>query len=321
MKKSNKGSFEFSASSRSRLESITSRREGESRIGEHCSIERTTNTKYVILGINEDIGPRANHGNHGAKHAYHAFLGKFLNMQSNKFINADEIWVAGEINSLTDTDELSELRTLTSELDDFVVSVLNELNIEQLKLIVIGGGHNNAYPIMKHFHDSNNWLHILNVDPHADCRALEGRHSGNPFSTAIQQDLVRSYNVFGLHQLYNNTEIYDFLDKNKCFYSFYENYLESSESFADDIEEVLQSINNEPFGLEIDLDSIAMMPTSAFTPSGFSLDEIRSFMRGIATFKPTYLHLPEGAPKNQQESSIVGKALAYLVSDFIQKSA
>jgi formiminoglutamase len=34
--------------------------------------------------------------------------------------------------------------------------------------------------------------------------------------------------------------------------------------------------------------------------------------------KVQYLHLPEAAPKNEKEEAIVGKTLAYLVTDFIK---
>jgi len=33
--------------------------------------------------------------------------------------------------------------------------------------------------------------------------------------------------------------------------------------------------------------------------------------------KVVYVHLPEGAPLNENEKLIVGKTLAYLVTDFI----
>ena len=37
-------------------------------------------TRYVIFGIPEDIGPRANLGFGGADKGFHAFLTKFLNL-------------------------------------------------------------------------------------------------------------------------------------------------------------------------------------------------------------------------------------------------
>ena len=61
------------------------------------------------------------------------------------------------------------------------------------------------------------------------------------------------------------------------------------------------------------------MPTSAFTPSGFSVNEIRSVIKALNAQTIHYLHLPEGSPNNHLEESIVGKTLAYFVTDFMKK--
>lgn len=52
--------------------------------------------------------------------------------------------------------------------------------------IAIGGGHNNAYPMLKGYSlAKKEKINAINCDPHADFRALEGRHSGNGFSYAV----------------------------------------------------------------------------------------------------------------------------------------
>ena len=48
-------------------------------------------------------------------------------------------------------------------------------------------------------------LDIANLDPHADCRnSAEGRHSGNGFSTAFGEGLIRKYFLCGYHNRYNS---------------------------------------------------------------------------------------------------------------------
>jgi len=299
------------------LNSYLSKREGETKLGERISLEISDKTEYVILGISEDIGPRANHGNGGATEAFDAFLGKFLNMQSNPFLSGESISILGSIHASSTSGALDNLRKRVAELDDLVIGTLSQIDLSDKKLIVIGGGHNNAYPIIKALSKYQS-LHVLNIDPHADCRPLEGRHSGNPFSTAILEKLLASYSVFGLHEQYNSTAIYNFLEEHHCQTTFYESYLDG-DNLLHDIEAFLQE-KGDAFGVEIDLDSIEGMPTSAFTPSGFSLDEIRCALRALARKQPRYLHLPEGAPTTKHERTIVGKALAYLVSDFIKSS-
>ena len=71
-------------------------RNGETRIGQsiclpepnqtlqqQLEIARQQGCRYVLLGIPEDIGPRANLGQGGADKGWQAFLAKFLNLQVN----------------------------------------------------------------------------------------------------------------------------------------------------------------------------------------------------------------------------------------------
>lgn len=313
--KSKNNSFSFERFTESQIEEITSVREGEVRIGQKIQTQLSDETEFVVLGIMEDVGPQANLGNPGSKNAFDAFLSKFLNMQSNRFLNGSECVVLGAIHQVKEENDLADKRNAVAELDDFVVQVLNNSSIQNQKLIVIGGGHNNAYPIIRYFSEKNQKLNIINIDPHADCRPLEGRHSGNPFSTAISEHQSLSYSVYGLHEQYNNEAIYNFLNKHNCTHTFFEDYLDGRSTLKNDLSELPFDKN---IGLEIDLDSIENMPTSAFTPSGFKLDDIRSALRSMNDCEIQYLHLPEGAPKNDSEKTIVGKALAYLVTDFIK---
>ena len=46
---------------------------------------------------------------------------------------------------------------------------------------------------------------VVNLAPHADCRnAAEGRHSGNGFSTAFGEGMIRKYFLCGYHNRYNS---------------------------------------------------------------------------------------------------------------------
>src|SRR4051812_6151562 len=51
--------------------------------------------RYVLFGIPEDIGVRANYGTGGADSAWMPFLSAFLNIQSNDFLNGQEILLLG----------------------------------------------------------------------------------------------------------------------------------------------------------------------------------------------------------------------------------
>jgi formiminoglutamase len=61
-----------------------------------------------------------------------------------------------------------------------------------------------------------------------------------------------------------------------------------------------------------------MMPSSALSPSGWSLDQMRSLLlkMGHLNAQIAYLNLTEAAPLDEREDLVVGKALSYLVRDF-----
>lgn len=313
--------FSFQPFENSELKQLTSVRSGEVKLGEAIHLSPTDHTRFIILGICESIGPRANNGIPGAENAFDAFLTRFLNMQSNRYLSGKEICLPGKILQHRPAEEGTHLSTIVEELDDLVIDVLSEFSNENSVLIIIGGGHNNAYPIIKSIHQRMGIpLHVLNLDPHADCRATEGRHSGNPFSYALNQGHLSSYNVMGLHQAYNNETILNFLEENNSKFSFYDDIISGKTTFEQQLSEFITYLNGKnPVGIELDMDAIAFSPSSAYTPSGVNADEARKYVSQCsAQLKPVYLHLPEAAPVTELDKKISGKLLAYLTYDFIR---
>ena len=300
-------------------------REGEKKLGQAINLVKNsiadTDGEYVLLGIPEDIGPRANMGRSGAYNAWEAFLSKFLSMQANSQFKGENIALAGEIkledlqlqaNSAT----ISELRIITELVDLRVQTVVEEILESGKTPIVIGGGHNNCFPIISSFEKA---IDVLNIDPHADIRELEGRHSGNGFSYAIDSKKLDKYFVLGLHESYNSKFILDKFkdDKNLDFLSFSEIIFKEL-NIQQVMEKIKTHLSSKKIGLELDLDSIKNMPVSANTPIGFTEENIRKFIYNLRkNYSFHYFHVCEGAPINDKERDVVGKSIAYFVKDFI----
>lgn len=316
-------SFYFEYFNSENLSQLFSVREGEEKLGQKVRVNSTPidlNGKFVIIGVAEDIGPRANLGFAGAEAGFNAFITRFLNVQSNRFLNGSDIVVYGVVRcseTFSISDDLVELRNTVEHLDLLLEEVLQVVFSSGGIPIVIGGGHNNAYPIIKAYsHVNQKKIDVLNIDPHADFRKLEGRHSGNSFSYAMQEGYLGKYTVLGLHQSYNSESMLQDLEKNGVDFTFFEDYIDDKEVFYSD----LFKFEDKQIGLEIDMDTIKQMPSSAYTPSGFSVEEIRRALRFLAnSSKVVYLHLPEAAPQNEREATFVGKVITYLVTDFIKK--
>lgn len=288
--------------------------------------------RYVIMGVPESVGPLANLGQSGAQNGWDAFLSTFAGMQDNVHLEGNKIVCLGHVNMRwlqAETGRLQKgadnylerLRELCSKIDELVLSAVKPVFEQGMIPILIGGGHNNAYPLLKgaaQVLEPQKGVNCLNCDPHADYKPLEGRHSGNPFSYAKEEGFMNRYAVTGLHRNYNSRRMLEKMDQSPTiFYDF----LEEIESWEKATEKAIHFLEEDsrPTGLELDLDSIAFMPVSAFTPSGLSVNQARFFVKkAVKNLEAAYLHLPEGAPMDMvRDNKIVGKALAFLVADFI----
>lgn len=324
----------FTIYSKQTIEHLLSIRAGETKFGEQLqfvsSLESLKNSpaKFVLLGVPEDIGIRANYGKPGASTSWKAFLSSFLNIQANQFNQAENCILLGEINcekwmktaseiSSDDSAYHEKLGALVSKLDETLSKIISRIISEGKVPIIIGGGHNNAYGNIKGTSAAlKKPVHVLNIDAHTDLRSTEYRHSGNGFSQALQEKILKKYAVFGLHENYTPACIFETMEASRNIqFQLFEDMLNlSPEGKLIELRKCCDFLEKQ-FGLEIDCDAIANFPSSAMTPSGFSLDEIRNFLRMLNNYNPHYLHLCEASA---EKNPWVGKALAYLASDFMK---
>lgn len=298
----------------------------ETNIDTYEELERQIAQSYgncVIVGIPEDIGVRANYGRKGARDGYDAFLKSFVNIQNNQFLNINSFYLLGaiDVSDLMDkaerTEDVNEWRALCEEVDERVFNVIVRIVQKRKIPIVIGGGHNNSFPIIKGTSLAlGKGIEVLNIDPHADFRKEEGRHSGNGFSYAFNAQYLSKYSIFGLHQNYNNQYTLDQLIKNNALhFTFHEDVLLREATLDSHMQ-----FHDTKIGLELDLDSIKEMPSSAYTPTGFTEEEVRKYLYKIVRKKQLhYVHICEGAPSLSDNPTKVGKYIAYLVSGILKQ--
>ncbi|WP_316802360.1 formimidoylglutamase [Pedobacter nototheniae] len=297
-------------------------REGEVKLAEKVQVVnaldeiKSSTAKFVLLGIPEDIGVRANYGNAGAASTWKPGIVAILNIQSNKFLRGDELLVLGHFEIEEPNDASVEgLRNKVADIDNLVYPVIEKIVAAGKIPIVIGGGHNNAYPIIKGSSLAlKKPIDVINVDAHADLRAMEGRHSGNGFTYALKEGFLNHYSIFGLHQNYNNETILNQIEEDpKLDAVFFDDVLKGSDHMG-----LLSKLSGHT-GLEVDLDCIQNVLSSAETPSGFAVNDIRKLiLTGNKNY--TYLHLTEGASRmiDGRVNKLTSKLIAYLVSDFIK---
>lgn len=326
--------------SKENITKFLSTRKGEIKLGEcvqtisntkdvHSELEQSS-SKFVILGVPEDIGVRMNYGNPGAHTAFIPALKALLNTQQNQFINGKDILILGYLDCLDEVigfdasnrikgDQL--VKKLDIELSKWVKTIISSNKTP----IIIGGGHNNAYGNIKGLSEAkNDTINVINLDTHSDLRKLEERHSGNGFSYALEHNFLDRYFMFGLHENYTPQYIFELIHNNlNLEYTLFEDIeVYRTTPFETEILRAINFVKAKSFGIEIDLDSIQYFPSSAMTPTGFTTQQARHFTYQLSKNKSAaYLHICEGAPSlinDKTASTQVGKFISYLITDFIK---
>ena len=310
------------------LLALTTCREGETKLGQEfatvSTLEQLTISaaKFVVVGLAEDVGVLANGGKPGAANTWSEVLPVLCNIQSTAILSGTDVLLLGclsfeeEMKQAKGVDT-TQLRTLVNSIDEAVLKLAEAIFAAGKVPIFIGGGHNNAYPILKAFSQINNQLvNTINIDAHADFRALEGRHSGNGFSYAFQQGFLHKYAVLGLHENYNAQYLRTELSSNpdRIQATYFEDFLIGKTTPEKAFENALVFTRG-LCGLEVDLDSIAGISASAASPTGFTAEQVRSFFYQTKGTKLGYLHICEGIAN---ANNLVAKLIGYLVSDFIK---
>jgi len=329
------------------IDALIHKRKGELKLGEKVETLsskenlldklKKSSAKYVLFGIPEDIGILANRGKAGATTAWKAALRSVLNTQDNAFNKGKRMLVLGHLDfselqnaaKKLDTkavDYYEKLSKLVAKIDDEVTHLVLQIVKAGKKPIIVGGGHNNAYGNIKGTAlGKSEAINVVNFDAHTDFRSLEGRHSGNGFSYAFKQYFLDKYFMFGLHENYTSKKIFKTINQypDRIQYNTFESIkIRQEQGFVFQMNRALQFIENRPFGVEIDCDSIENVPSSAMTPSGFSANKARAFASFFGKHKnATYLHLCEAAPNAEDADEMyrVGKLLSYLITDFMRK--
>ncbi|NNE31647.1 MAG: formimidoylglutamase [Winogradskyella sp.] len=317
-------------------------RKGESKFGEHIQLIPNLTSiyddilnldvDYVIFGISESIGIYANHGKTGASKAWQAAIKILLNAQQNVHTKANRVLVLGHLDYIDAENELTSLninkkkhintiRNYVEAIDKDVTHIVCSIIKAGKTPIIIGGGHNNAYGNIKGLGlAKNDRINVINFDAHTDFRAEEGRHSGNGFSYAYAEGFLKRYFVFGVHENYTSDKLFKTLKKIKGIkYNTYEAIeIRKELEFDVQLDSALEHIEDRAFGIELDCDAIENIPSSAMTPSGFSVKQARQFVHFFAKHKnASYLHICEAAPTEETET-IIGKLITYLITDFIR---
>ncbi|MEO5983869.1 MAG: arginase family protein [Ferruginibacter sp.] len=342
----------FKFYSKADILSVTAIRRFETRIGERVlyidenygwpEALQNSPAKYVLIGIPEDIGIKANNGVGGADTNWLPFLNAFLNTQSNDFFSGENVLVLGHFdfgdlkylidnNAYNQEELINAYRHAVKIIDDEVENIMKVVAAAKKIPIIIGGGHNNCYPVIKGVSKGMHkagliplaQINCINLDSHSDYKSMEGRHSGNGFRYAEADGYLGKYSIVGIHENYIPQNVLTELNDNPFidYISFEEIFIHERKNFIQAISHATGFTEDTYTGIELDMDCIEDVLSSAETPSGITALHARQYITFAATdAKPAYLHICEGACQlaDGRKDESTGKLISYLVSDFIK---
>jgi formiminoglutamase len=298
---------------------------------------QNSNARYVVVGVSESIGAKANLDLNNKESVWLPFLRTFLNIQSNDFLEGGEILLLGHFDfddlsnvieqSAQSTDEkIDAYRHAVNIIDDEVEQIVQIITQNKKLPIVIGGGQNNAYPCIKGA--SKGWfksgvipfaqINAINVDARADYRPLEGRHNGNAFRYAEEDGYLEKYCVVGLHENEIQQNVWMDIVNNPfmdCI-TFEDIFLHEKRTFLEAIDHATEFTIDTLCGIELDLGSV-----ERGTATGISAIQARQYLYFAALdSQPAYLHICEGdaSSNDNGKDNSIGCLISYLVTDFIK---
>ncbi len=345
-------SLNFKVFSKQDVLSLTKLRRFETKVGERLHVVNSNENlaesiknieaEYVIVGVPEDIGVQANYGSGGTSTAWLAFLQSFLNVQSNDFFTGEDVAVIGHFdfgdiqfvidkNAHNQEEKAEAYRHAVTAIDEQLERLVKAIVIAGKFPVIIGGGHNNAYPIIKGtakgLHQNQQLsiaqINCLNLDAHTDYRPSEGRHSGNGFRYAEEDGFLQKYCAIGVHENYLPQNVWIDIVNNPFLdlITFEDIFIHEKRSFRQAVSHAIDFTSDNFTGVELDLDAVQNVLSSAATPSGIQPLHARQYVNLCAAHaKVCYLHICEGATKlsSGRTDDLTGKLISYLVTDFIK---
>ncbi|KOS05502.1 arginase [Flavobacterium akiainvivens] len=324
------------------LTKYTLLRSGEVKFGERMEIIpktadiipflRASEAEFVLIGIPEDIGIRANFGRPGAAKVWESTLKSLANLHHNKYNKAGRILVLGHIDvadkmaaaenlNPKDKEQRKELMSLVEKIDKDVSHVVCQVVKAGKYPIIVGGGQNNAYGNIKGLAlAKGKAVNAINFDSSTDFKIMEGRHSSNGFSYAFEDGFLKNYFVFGLHENYTSKGVLENIKKHteRVQFNTYEQIaIRKEKHFSEEMALAQGFIANNSFGIELDLSALQDVIATKGTPTGFSVEKARQFVHYFGKLQnAAYLHICEGNIDPQHDTT--GKLITYLITDFIK---
>lgn len=151
------------------------------------SVPSTAKTVVVLIGVPQDIGVARNNGRPGAAEAPSAIRASLKKLATSQIQDVVEQGLL----SIVDMGDISTEGKTLEQIHDVQHDVVKRVVTRGHIPVVLGGGHDCAWPTIRAMESSGKEYGVVNIDAHADVRPLQDEtraHSGSPFRQMLSQE-------------------------------------------------------------------------------------------------------------------------------------
>ena len=233
--------------------------------------------KGGLVGFPDDIGIENNNGRPGAKEGPQAFRQRFFKLGGTHSVKE----------MIEDTGDVQIERDDISGNHERAIERVKECHQQYSFSLIIGGGHDYAYPHLRGVRDSygeNYRLGCINIDAHLDLRSdHDAILSGSPFYMALDRKVLTGPQLveFGIHYYCNSQALWEYAHTNQVNVVPFDRLRNGKavDEFRESLEELCELCDGVVISLDLDAVQAASAPgVSAPAPEGFSPSDIMAMI-------------------------------------------
>ncbi|WP_053992459.1 arginase family protein [Mangrovimonas sp. TPBH4] len=278
---------------------------------------------YVVFGIPEDLGNFANTNKTGTFKTWKAVLKKLTNLNRNTITTPEKVLILGHLDfkkiqkkllsyDQNNKKDMDKARRKMELIDKKVAYVVHQIIKAGKKPIIIGGGQNNAYGVLKGASLAlNTRFNSINISPQSGFMKKEGRHSGNGFSYAYAEGFLKNYFILGLNTQITAEIILKTLGKIKAVkYGSTEDF---ENKFKKQIRRATKHVTEAPFGLDVNYEIVNHSKENA----NIIMEQVTEVLRHFSQLpEVSYLHI-SSAVVDPDNRKAVAKNVTHMIVNFI----
>jgi formiminoglutamase len=256
---------------------------------------------------------------------FQSVLEPLLNIQNNQYNRGENLVILGQFDLQRIMKDLDEYDSKSEKIIKFngilkdTISKIIEVVYDTGKIPIAIGGHPsdtlNIVKALSEVHNSS--INLLDLSTKVNLQIEENEIQNHENNSWLESLKLNKYAVFGLNKNYASQKEIEVMNfSKKLNFHFFEDCLhlttlDKCVKFKNAVD-----FHNGELGFRLDLNSVLGMCSKCESSSGFSMRDIRTFIKMIRKENVQFFHI---CGLDFSKKASISNTLSYLVSDFIRE--